>query len=63
MTIYSDTTQEVLKRVLTLLEPQVPSCVLQRIREFIERGTFQNVDEVLKTIEETLRGVEDNANS
>lgn len=63
MTIYSDTTQEVFKRVLTLLEPKVASCVLHTIQECIESGTFQNVDEVLKKIEKALSGVEKNANS
>ena len=63
MAMYSDTTQQVFKRVLELLEPDLSASVLQIVRESIENGTFQDVDQVLDAIEEASTGVDDNGNS
>ena len=63
MTNYSDTTQEVFKRVVELLKSELPTHALEKVRESIEGGTFQNVNDVLNAIEGALSGVEDNGNS
>ncbi|MGD0659262.1 MAG: hypothetical protein ABSD38_14450 [Syntrophorhabdales bacterium] len=51
MKVYSDTTHEVFKRTLALLKPQLPSAVFMKIEEAIEKGTFDDVDQVVKAIE------------
>lgn len=63
MTTYSDTTQEVFKRVLELLKSDLSVPALQKVQESIEGGTFENVGEVLNAIEEALSGRENNANN
>ena len=63
MAMYSDTTQQVFKRVLELLEPDLSASVLEIVQKSIENGTFQDVDQVLDAIEEASTGVDDNGNS
>jgi hypothetical protein len=57
---YSDTTEQVFKRVLELLKPDLPASVLQIIQESIEKGTFQDIDDVLDAIEKASIGVDAN---
>jgi hypothetical protein len=63
MGMYSDTTEQVFKRVLELLQTEVPGSALQKIQECIQNGTFEDVDAVLNAIEEASSGVEANGNS
>ena len=63
MGTYSDTAQQVLNRVLEILESDLPAPALKVVKESINRGTFENVDEVLKAIEEASKGIDAHGNS
>jgi hypothetical protein len=60
---YSDTAQQVLNRVLEILESDLSAPALKVVKESIKRGTFENVDEVLSTIEQTSNGVDLHGNN
>ncbi len=59
---YSDTAQEVLNRMLERLEPDLLPQTIAFIKESLEQGTFDNVDEIMTNIVRLESGVEQNAN-
>lgn len=60
---YSDTAQQVLNSVLEILESDLSASALKVVKESINSGTFENVDEVLSAIEQTSKGVDLHGNS
>jgi len=63
MTAYSDTTEEVFSKILSILETELPSEAVQVIRGAIETGTFDDVDEVLDKVEKSVKKADGHANS